>query len=121
MSRIWTAAEYATLAALAPNWPRAARVLQRPVRSCREHWQAGPPRRSPAHDDLQDLLALLILGQRAGLAVADTIEYFHLLSRHQGSSWRLDGRFLRTGAWEVVGTGSRRTGSPAQGGHPTAS
>lgn len=121
MSRIWTAEEYATLAGLAPNWPRAARVLQRTVRSCRERWYAGPPRRSPAEDDLQDLLALLILGQRAGLGVADTIEYFHLLSRHQGSSWRLDGRFLRTGAWEAPGTVPRRTGPQARDGHPSAS
>jgi hypothetical protein len=45
-------------------------------------------------------LALLILGRVAGLTVADTIEYFHRLSCDQGSSWRMDGRFLRTGSWD---------------------
>ena len=105
MSRRWTPSEYALLATLAPNWPLAARVLHRNVRSCRERWAAGPPAppspAAPPPEDRRALLALLLLGHAGGLTVAETIEYFHVLSRHQDSSWRGDGRYVRTGHWEA--------------------
>ena len=103
MSRVWTEAEYATLVALAPNWPRAARILHRSVSACRNRYTAPPPFRSaaPSLEDQRSLMALLMLGQAAGLTTTETIEYFHYLSRHQGSSWRIDGRYVRTGSWEA--------------------
>ena len=102
--RPWTLGEYRTLDALAPDWGEAARVLGRSPRACRDRWclRHPPSSRGAALPPVQqDLLALLILGRTAGLTVAETIEYFHVLSRHQGSSWRRDGRYVRTGNWEA--------------------